>query len=102
MGWEECVDAATGRALAPLGIQLELSCGMLRIGGRAVPFRTTAERQAIEAFPAQKLGLELTTMEERTLPGTDIVRLFPIFMKVAKTPVGFPRGWAQIRAKPIC
>lgn len=101
LGWEECMDSATGRALAPLGIQLELTSRMLRVGGRAVPFRTTAEREAIRAFPAQKLGFELTTMEERTLPGTDIVRIFPSFTKVAKTPKGFPRGWAQIKANPI-
>lgn len=101
LGWEEAFDAVTGRALAPLGIQLELSCRMLRVGGHAVPFRTTAEREAIRAFPSQKLGFELSSLEERKLPGTDIVRLFPIFTKVAKTPKGFPRGWAQIKANPI-
>lgn len=101
LSWEECIDAATGRALAPLGIQLELTSRMLRVGGRSVPFRTTAEREAILAVPALKLGLELISMEERRLPGTDIVRLFPIFTKVAKTPKGFPRGWAQIKANPI-
>ncbi|MBX7133113.1 MAG: class I SAM-dependent methyltransferase [Fimbriimonadaceae bacterium] len=99
--WEEVYDAATGRAIAPLGIQLELSCRMLRVGGRAVPFRTTAEREAIRAFPAKKLGIELSSLEERKLPGTDIIRLFPIFTKIAKTPGGFPRSWAQIKANPI-
>ena len=98
---EECFDVATGRALAPLGIQLELSCRMLRVGGCSVPFRTTAEREAIQAFPAKQLGLDLSAIEERTLPGTDIVRLYPIFTKVEKTPRGFPRGWAQIKAKPF-
>ena len=101
LGWEETFDAATGRALAPLSIQLELSCRILRVGACSIPFRTTAEREVIQAFPAKRLGLELTTMEERTLPGTDIVRLFPVFTKVAKTPRGFPRGWAQIKANPI-
>ena len=40
--WEarEAFDVVTGRALAPLAIQLELSAGLARIGGAVIPMRT--------------------------------------------------------------
>jgi len=89
-----------GRAVAPLGIQLELSAPACRLGGLVIPMRTPAERHQCE-MAVSELGLELAEVYERTLPGTDIVRLFPVYRKASETPRRFPRTWAEIRRKPL-
>ncbi len=91
----------TGRALAPLGIQLELSAPACRKGGIVVPMRTAGDREAIRAFPAEELGLELEEVREAVLPPDGAPRVFPVFRKVAPTPRRYPRSWAEIRRRPI-
>jgi len=94
-------DVVTGRALAPLAIQLELSALPCRVGGAIVPMRTESEREAIEEFPAAQLALILEAIIERELPGADAKRLFPIFRKAGPTPQKYPRSWAEIRRRPM-
>ncbi|MBS1708178.1 MAG: 16S rRNA (guanine(527)-N(7))-methyltransferase RsmG [Armatimonadetes bacterium] len=97
----ETVDLVTGRALAPLGIQLELSAAWCKVGGLVVPFRTPAEREACATINIGVLGLRLVALEERQIPGTDVVRLFPVYEKVRPTPAEYPRPWARIKARPF-
>lgn len=100
-GWRERFDVVTGRALAPLPAQLELSALACRVGGIVLPMRTASERRAIEDFPSEVLGLALTAIAERTLPGDGAIRLAPVFEKARRTPPGYPRKWGEIRRKPI-
>ncbi len=97
----ESVDVVTGRAVAPLGIQLEISAPWCRIGGLVVPFRTPTEAEDCLSLNAGQLGLELASLERRTVPGTDVVRLFPVYQKVRETPPEFPRPWARIKTRPL-
>ncbi len=97
----ERYDFVTGRALAPLAVQLELSAAWCRVGGLVVPFRTSSDKGTIDSFDPHPLGLVLTETVERTLPGTDAARLFPIYHKAGKTPARYPRKWAEIKARPI-
>lgn len=94
-------DVVTGRAVAPLPIQLELSAPRAKVGGRVIPFRTPNDLSAIEMFPARMLGLKLEETQRKEIPGTDIVRLFPVFAKISPTPKAYPRAWATMRAKPL-
>jgi len=96
----ESFEIVTGRALAPLAPQLELSAAFAKVGGLVLPYRTLTERADCEAFPAGKLGLRLAGFEEAALT-EEIIRLFPIFEKVAETPKKFPRPWAQIKVNPL-
>ncbi len=89
----------TGRAVAPLRIQLELSAPFAKVGGLIIPMRTPGERTELAAD--ESLGVKLEEVFERPLPGTDIVRLIPIYRKVAATPKRYPRTWAEIRRKPL-
>ncbi|MCH7945533.1 MAG: class I SAM-dependent methyltransferase, partial [Armatimonadetes bacterium] len=100
-GRRESFDVATGRALAPLAIQLELSAPYVRVGGAVVPFRTPAEESDLAAAPCARLGLALERVEMRQLPGTDVERMFPVFRKVSETDPRYPRTWAQIRRSPL-
>lgn len=99
-GIREKYDAATGRAVAPLGVQLEISAPVLKVGGLMVPMRTPNDREAIDSLDPHGLGLELESAVERELPGTDVVRLFPIYRKIKSTPKKYPRSWADIKRKP--
>jgi len=97
----ESFDVVVGRAVAPVAIQLEISAAWVRRDGLLIPYRTPSERGEIEDFPAHELGLELEDLREIPLPGTDVVRLFPVFVKARSTPAHYPRAWSQIRNSPI-
>lgn len=96
----ERFDFVTGRALAPLGIQLELSAPLCKIGGVVVPLRTPADTSQCSA-DVTMLGLELMAMHERALPVSDAVRLLPVFAKRGPTKKGYPRTWAEMKRKPL-
>jgi 16S rRNA (guanine527-N7)-methyltransferase len=100
-GWRERFDVVTGRALAPLAAQLELSAQACRVGGLVLPLRTASERAAIASFPAGVLGLSLREIVERRLAGEGELRACPVFEKVRGTPRRFPRKWADIRRHPL-
>ena len=97
----ERFDVVTGRAVAPVAQQLEVSAALAAVGGIVVPFRTPADLDAIRAFPAEKLGLELEAVETRSLPSGMGERLFPLFRKVSATERKYPRRWAEIKARPL-
>jgi 16S rRNA (guanine527-N7)-methyltransferase len=91
-------DVVTGRALAPLAIQLELSARPCRKGGIVLPMRTPNDLPEIERL-ASVLGLELEEVHRRTLPVIDAERVFPVYRKKKRTPSGFPRPWAKMRER---
>lgn len=100
-GAREAFDLVTGRAVAPLSLQLELSAGPCKRGGSVVPLRTPNEREEAVRIPVAKLGLLLEALEERPVEGMDVVRLLPVYRKVGMTPRSFPRGWGEMRRSPL-
>lgn len=97
----DAFDVVTGRAVAPLAIQLELSAAACRRGGAVLPMRTESDLDAIEALDPSALGLSLKQIVQRYLPVIGAVRVFPIYEKVRSTPARFPRPWAEIRRAPL-
>jgi 16S rRNA (guanine527-N7)-methyltransferase len=93
-------DVVTGRALAPLSIQLELSALPCREKGAIIPMRTPSDQPEIERL-RNVLGLQLEQTVDRTLPVVEAPRTFPIFRKAARTPAGYPRSWSEIKRKPL-
>ncbi len=100
LGLPEAFDVVTGRALAPLAIQLELSARPCRTGGIVLPMRTANDLPEIERL-SEVLGLELEEVHRRTLPVIDAERVFPVYRKVHKTPHGHPRPWAKMRERAL-
>ena len=98
-GVPETFDAVTGRAVAPLPLQLELSAPPLKMGGILVPMRTPMDDFGEPLWEA--LGLRPSGRHERTLPFTDVVRVFPTFVKERETPDRFPRRWAEMKLRPL-
>lgn len=94
-------DVITGRAVAPLAAQLELSAKTCKLGGLVLPMRTPTDAEAAEDSGASKLGLRLAQSVIRNLPGTDAVRLFPVYEKVAATPDRYPRRWGELKKAPL-
>lgn len=99
--FDGAMDVTTGRAVAPLGIQIELSARPLKVGGFVLPMRTPADLEGVKSFPADVLGLELEDIHSIEVPTTDVVRLLPVFRKVKPTPRQYPRSWAEIRRSPL-
>lgn len=99
--WEviEVFDVVTGRALAPLSTQLELSAKACKLGGSIIPMRTPNDELVLPCV--KELGLELGEIVRRTLPGTDVVRILPTYRKVRPTPSKYPRKWADIKRSPL-
>jgi 16S rRNA (guanine527-N7)-methyltransferase len=97
----EQFDIVTGRAVAPLSAQLEISAPFAKVGGSVLLMRTPAEETALTRFPVETLGLGPPKLHSRALPGTDVFRLGATFAKIAKTPRQYPRPWAEIKRKPI-
>lgn len=97
-GLRDQFDLVTGRAVAPLSVQLEISAAPAKVGGYVVPMRTP---QDTFEGPWNKLGLELVEVRELPLPGADTVRMFPILRKKNPTPKSYPRRWAEIKKRPL-
>ncbi len=100
-GLNEKFDVVTGRAVAPLAIQLELSARPCRKGGRIVPMRTPGDMIQIESIPLDILGLRLVSIETRILPVAETPRSFPVFAKITPTAKRLPRPWADIKRAPL-
>lgn len=93
-------DVVTGRALAPLSVQLEISAKPCKIGGLVIPMRTPSDLPEMERLTSV-LGLELMRIDRRVLPGLEVERVFPVYKKVRRTPAPHPRPWAEIKRHPI-
>lgn len=97
----EHYDVVTGRAVAPLAVQMEISAAYAKIGGYVIPMRTDKELGEIERFPAERLGLKLEGIKGLELAVSDAKRVFPLFRKVRPTPTRYPRSWTEIRRSPL-
>jgi 16S rRNA (guanine527-N7)-methyltransferase len=100
-GIRERFHFVTGRAVAPLAVQLELSAAPCAVGGLVVPLRTPSDWEAIERTPHEELGLRLEDVVRSVLAVSGATRLFPVYRKVRETPRKYPRSWAEIRRKPL-
>lgn len=99
---EEAFDVVTGRAVAPLPLQLELSARPAKIGGLVIPLRTSAEASEF-ARPKllSRLALSLESTQEVSVPYADSSRAFPIYRKLKATPAQYPRRWAEMKNRPL-
>ena len=92
----EAFDFVTGRALAPLPAQLEISIRPCKIGGAVIPMRTLSDD--LQPPILRALGLDLADTITRELPEGNGTRVMPVYAKRLKTNPKFPRSWADIKA----
>ena len=98
-GLREKFEVVTGRAVAPLAAQLEISAAPCSVGGIVLPMRTANEQ--FDNVGSAALGLELTHVVNRSLADSGIERAFPIYKKQRRTDRKYPRRWAEIKANPL-
>jgi 16S rRNA (guanine527-N7)-methyltransferase len=92
----ERFDIVTGRAVAPLAVQVEISAAPCKVGGSVVPMRTPADERDVERFDVRPFGLSFERIERRQLPTSGAERLFPVYRKIAPTSSDYPRPWPKI------
>ncbi|MBL8060508.1 MAG: class I SAM-dependent methyltransferase [Chthonomonas sp.] len=98
LGTTEAYGVVTGRAFAPLSIQLECSVRPCKVGGAVIPFRSNGEEFDLDCL--DQLGLEFKEVWKQPLAdGRE--RVLPIYEKVRETPDMFPRPWAMIKKRPL-
>jgi 16S rRNA (guanine527-N7)-methyltransferase len=96
---KEKFEVVTGRALAPLAIQLELSAPFCRLGGWVIPMRSVGDDVA--EVDLRPMGLKLIDLPKRRVDDSDTMRLFPVYLKERPSDVRLPRRWSEIRARPL-
>jgi 16S rRNA (guanine527-N7)-methyltransferase len=94
----ESFDLVTGRAVAPLEIQAEISAAHIKIGGSFVPLRSNQESFGESFVP---LGLRLENVYRVPIKGTDVVRAIPVYRKIRTIAPKYPRSWAEIKRRPL-
>jgi 16S rRNA (guanine527-N7)-methyltransferase len=92
-------DVATGRALAPLAVQLEISVPLVTKSGFVVPMRTPHDLLPT-AEQAEVIGLTPVIVETLPLVESEVVRVFPVYRRVETTVNRKRRTWAEIKKKP--
>ncbi len=91
-------EVVTGRAVAPLAVQLEISAPLAAKGGMVIPMRTPAEEPLLSQ-DVSALGLELESVHRRELGSSGVSRLFPIYRKFGRSRPR--RSWAEMKRKPL-
>lgn len=99
--FKETADVVTGRAFAPLAIQLEMSAPAAVVGGALVLLRTPKDVELSAKWDVGKLGLASGDAVIRALPDGIADRAALIYRKSAKTHSRFPRTWAEAKKKPL-
>ncbi len=103
--YRESFDYATARAVAEMRVLCELTLPFVKVGGRLIAMKgKNAEFELSSAKRAiATLGGRNTVCESLTLCGEGETLSHPLIIieKKEKTPVGYPRPFAQISKKPL-
>jgi len=99
----EGFDIVTSRAVANLRMLSELCLPLVKVGGYFLSMKSVdSEEELNEAKTAIKtLGGRIETVEDYTIPGTEVVHRLIFIKKIAETPKKYPRAFAKIKKNPI-
>lgn len=96
-------DFATSRAVAALNVLCELALPLVKVGGAFLAMKSVDSdeelRQAKSAIA--QLGGSVESVQDYTIPGTDVRHRLVIIRKVKPTPPSFPRPFAKIKKSPL-
>ena len=99
----EQFDFATSRAVAALNILCELALPMVKVGGAFLAMKSVDSdeelRQAKSAIA--QLGGNVESVQDYTIPGTQIRHRLITIRKVKPSPASFPRAFARIKKNPL-
>lgn len=97
----ESYDVVSARAVARLPILLELCVPLVRKDGYMIALKG---KQAMEEFEEAKQAMDvlgIVCQKQDYLDVDEATRINFYFQKIRKTPSMYPRGYAQIKKRPI-
>lgn len=96
-------DFAAARAVADLRILCELCLPFVKAGGKFLAMKSTNSGPELEeaAHAIKVMGGRLSSVEDYTIPGTEVTHRLIIIEKRSPTPKGYPRRWAKIQKDPL-
>ena len=99
----EQYDLAVSRAVAALNVLSELCLPLVRVGGRFLAMKSVESEEEIRsAKPAiALLGGRIRSVEDYTIPGTEVVHRVVCVEKLSPTPEKYPRPFAKIKKQPL-
>ena len=99
-GKREAFDVVTARAVAAAPTLLEYAAPLLKIGGKAVLYKTAGEDVSASENARKVLGFELAEARDFVLPNGD-GRVVYVFVKTKATDSRFPRKGNKPRKSPL-
>ena len=99
----EKFDFATSRAVAALNVLCELALPMVKVGGAFLAMKSVDSDEELRTAKSAiaQLGGTVESVQDYTIPGTDIVHRLVTIRKVKPTPSSFPRAFARIKKNPL-
>lgn len=99
----ESFDLAVSRAVAALPVLCELCLPLVRVGGQFLAMKSTQSDAEIEgaACAIEALGGRLSRVIDYTVPTTSVTHRLIVIDKTEPTPAQYPRGFAQIKKRPL-
>lgn len=98
-GYRDSFDVVTSRAVAAYPLLAELCLPYVKQGGVFLALKSVDSEDEVHAGESavKKLGGQLGTAEDYTIPHTDVVHRLVPACKVSATPKGLPRSWGKIK-----
>lgn len=98
----EKYDIVTARAVANIHILMEYSIPLLKKGGYFIPMKAS-NKEELENINQIENVLKVRHLNtvEFYLPYEQGKRMLPIFQKIEKTPLKYPRKYSEIKKSPL-
>ncbi len=99
----ECFDIAVSRAVASLPVLCELTLPLVKVGGVFLAMKSVESEEEINAAKSAiaELGGKIRSVEDYTVPTSDVVHRVIIIEKIAPTKARYPRAFAKIKKTPL-
>lgn len=99
----EKFDFATSRAVAALNVLCELALPMVKVGGAFLAMKSVDSDEELRTAKSAiaQLGGAVESVQDYTIPGTEIVHRLVTIRKVKPTPSSFPRAFSKIKKNPL-
>lgn len=96
-------DVALARAVAPLPTLLEYLIPLLKVGGKAICYKSHGAKDEIITAQnaASEFGCDIDNVYDFDLPQSDIFRSLVVYKKLKPTPRIYPRGGNKPKSSPI-
>ena len=99
----ESFEMVTSRAVASLPLLCELCLPLVKSGGTFLAMKSvdTDDELKASAKAIRILGGEVESIQDYTIPGTEVRHRLISIKKIAETPKKYPRAFAKIKKNPL-